>query len=527
MSNSMRLFIVFSVNLIIAFGFYYEQLDAGVDSISSDLANIIPVCKKMDQPSLYQDDLYLSDLEDVRYYTPFFVQSLRFIAVFFDYDYIQALNFMGLLVHLIYGISWFYFFYIIKKDFWLSLFFSLFVRGIIWPPGGELLGISEMWTIMPRTLLMAFLPIPLILYHYLKKYKEFFSFLALGLIFNFHPITGLGAIIGFMTFYFAFFYFRKEHHKIYNLKHVFLIFGSCFLGMLPYLLTYTFKVENNVVIDQNAFNEAIRLRIPKIFFNPISFIMKWDRGSFYFFLICFFLFGFFDSSPRKYIFKSLLFSCISIFLLANLSVYVEQILNYVLGSNLRMSFQLIRFQKLIIVVFQIGLFLLLIELIKKFSIPNYFKIAFLGVYCFLLMVSSHSVFSKLPLLGDDLTTFILPDTYKFIPRKIHDEDLRNMLTYIELNTAPQSIFYGTYLIRAGASRSVVLDYKGASMLIEGNPVKLMNWHEEISAYNLIQNDEGKADFLKSKNVTFVLDTKVWDSLKEVKVIGKYYLYRVN
>ncbi len=80
------------------------------------------------------------------------------------------------------------------------MFFSLFIRGILWPPGGELLGISELWTLMPRTVFMAFLPVPFLIYCYFKKFRVFFSFLVLGLIFNFHPITGLGAIIGYVIF---------------------------------------------------------------------------------------------------------------------------------------------------------------------------------------------------------------------------------------------------------------------------------------------------------------------------------------
>ena len=125
--NRWKWFLVIFINFSIAAGFYITNLDAKVEDISSDLANIIPICKKIDNPKLYQNDLYLDNIKDVEYYTPFFVQSLRFFAKFVEYDYLQALNILSFCAPFIYGLSWFMLLFSLKKDYWLALFFSVFM----------------------------------------------------------------------------------------------------------------------------------------------------------------------------------------------------------------------------------------------------------------------------------------------------------------------------------------------------------------------------------------------------------------
>ena len=122
-----QFFVAIFVNLVIAIAFFISNLNAEVTDISSDLANIIPICKKLDNPSLYQNDLYLGDINNVKYYTPFYVETLRFIAKFTHFDYIQALNVLSLLTHFIYGMLWFYLLFLIRKDFIIALLFSIFI----------------------------------------------------------------------------------------------------------------------------------------------------------------------------------------------------------------------------------------------------------------------------------------------------------------------------------------------------------------------------------------------------------------
>lgn len=520
-----ELIFVLVLNLLIAFAFYLDGTHAKIQDISSDLANIIPVCKKIDNPQLYKNDLFLDDIQNVEYYTPFFVQSLRFFSKFVNQDYLKALNLLSFFSHFLYGIIWFFFFYKLRHQFWAALIFSIFIRGIIWPPGGELLGISGLWTIMPRTIYSVFFPIPFILFLSLKKYKLILSSLALGLIFNFHPITGIGGIIVYFSVYLLYKYYNNDLFLSKSFKELILAFSFCFLGMIPFLLTYFTGVENAISFDQAIFKDAFFARIPKLFSDPVRFILSWNRPVLYLFLILFLLFYFFDSSKNKISFKVLFFSALIVFLIANLSVYIEEIINSVFNKNIRMSFQLIRFQKLIIVLFQIGIFLLLVEIFKLTKANIKIKYALFLVYFSLLIFSSLTFFSKMPFIGDDLSTLILPNNIKFNSKNSTNYDLSEMIDYLKHNTEQDAVFLGSYLIRAGADRSVVLDAKGASMLIEGNPIKFIQWYKDRNEFKAKVGYE-KVEFLKSKGVNYILSEDEWSGLEPLKVIGNVFLYKI-
>jgi hypothetical protein len=524
--NRLKWFLLIFVNFTIAAGFYISNLEAQVEDISSDLANIIPICKKIDNPKLYQNDLYLDNIEDVEYYTPFFVQSLRFFAKFVEYDYLQALNLLSFCAHFIYGLSWFMLLFSLKKDYWLALFFSVFIRGILWPPGAELLGISDLWTIMPRTVYSAFLPIPFLIYFKLKKYNLIVASFVLGLIFNFHPITGLGGIILYFSIFVLYNYYLLNE-KILNIgKKLLTALLFCFIGMLPFIITYATKVDNVISFDQALFNKAFLSRIPSKFNNPIRYILDWNGPIMYFFGILFIVYYFFDSSKNKVNFKILFISSFVLFFTANFSVYIENLINILFNKNIRMSFQLIRYQKLIIILFQIGLFLMLIEIFKLLSPLNKYKPYMFFGYLVLLFFSTSPLLSRFPIIGDDLTTSVLPKSMSCYSDNLSNYNLSKMIDYVKKNTENDAVFYGSYLIRTGANKSVILDSKGAGMLIEGNPAKFINWYNDKSKFKTLSTND-KIAFLKNKNADYIIDDKSWDDLKPIKKIGDIYLYKIN
>ena len=520
-----KIIIVLVLNFIIAAGFYIWNLSARVQDISSDLGNIIPICKKIDDPTLYQNDLYLDQLSDVEYYTPFFVQSLRFFSKFTNSDYLQALNLLSFFTHFFYGFLWFFLFYKLKKDFWMALLFSIFIRGVIWPPGGELLGISDLWTIMPRTIYTVFLPLPFLLFTQLKKYNNALTALTLGLIFNFHPISGIGGIIIYFSLYVLFIYYRKEFYSKQFLKQFLLSVLFCIIGMLPYLITYFVKVENTILFDQKEFDIAFFERIPSYFVDPIRFLSKWNLPVLYFFMFLFFGYYFLDTSTKKINFKILFFSAFILFATANASVYIEQFLNNTFERNIRMSFQLIRFQKFIILIFQVGLYLSVVEVFKKIGLSNRVKSSIFVGYCVMLICSTLPILSRIPLISDDLSTSILPNNLKLYHKVKENYDLSEMIDYVKLNTPKNAVFYGDFLIRTGADRSVVLDHKGASMLIEGNPIKLIQWQKDIKLLRELSSTE-KVTFLKSKKVNYIITLNPWPELSPIEVIGSVYLYKI-
>jgi cell shape-determining protein MreD len=518
---------VFFLNLAIALGFYYDDRNANATDISSDLGNIIPICMKLDNLDSFKNDLYLSDSKDVEYYTPFYVQSLRYLSKITNGDYIKALNILGFITHLIYGMSWFLLFYTLKKEYWLAIISSLLIRGVVWPPGGELLGISELWTIMPRTVFLALVPLPFIAYVYLKKHKIIISGFLLGFILNFHPLSGIGIIVAYFSIFMLHNYYQKTLWTKIFVKNLTVLILSCFIGLLPFLITYLTAVKTNLRIDPNTYELALSARIDSIFMNPIEFMTQWNRPPLIFFGTVFLIYYFFDTSYKKINFKILFFTALIVFVSANSFAYFESFINELFSKNIRMAFQLIRYQKFILVLFQIGFYLLLVELFTKYFANTLFKIISFVGYTVVLIISTLPVFKSVPFVGDDITTEVLPKSFK-IYNRIEDEkkkDLGLMLEYVKNNTEKDAVFYGSSLIRTAANRAVVLDGKGAGMLIEGNLEKFVKWYLDLKQYNSLTIN-GKIAFLKSKKANYIIDDTVWSGLIPKKKIGEYYLYRI-
>ncbi|HEX9979472.1 MAG TPA: hypothetical protein VGB50_02780 [Flavobacterium sp.] len=526
--NLKRLVIVFVINAVISFGYYFQNRDADVTEISSDLANIIPICKKLDDPSLFKQDLFLNDINDVKYYTPFYVQSLRFFAFFTQGDYLQALNLLSLFTHLIYGLSWFFLFYAIGKDFLLALLFSVFFRGILWPPGGELLGISDLWTIMPRTVFTAIAPLPFLIFRLSSKYNLALAAFVLGIISNFHPISGVGAIVIYFSAYIVNAHFTGSLLDRKFIRKLILAMACCIAGLLPYLITYVLHIKVEPQFSDELYNQAFRRRISDIFVQPLQFILSWKRPILVFFLVPFVVYYFFDTSRHKRNFKILFTAILILFLTANSLVYIENAVNGLFEKKLRMSFQLIRYQKFLLVLLQVATFLLICELCAKFKIGAKAKIGALALFFILAFFSSHPVFSRLPLVGDDMMTSILPDAFKFYnaPGEDPQEGLAEIISDAKTLTPKDAVFYGSYLVRSGADRSVVLDSKGAGMLIEGNMNKFVQWYLDEKQFKSLEAAP-KIDFLRSKNVDYVIVDTVWSGQAMIKSRGKYKLYKIS
>ncbi|MFT3795438.1 hypothetical protein [Flavobacterium sp.] len=525
--NYKKVLLVLFVNVCIALGYYIDNRDASVLEISSDLANIIPICKKLDNPALYQNDLYLSDINDVKYYTPFYVETVRGFAQLTHGDYLQALNLLSFFSHILYGVLWFFFFYTLRRDFLLALAFSVFFRGILWPPGGELLGISSLWTIMPRTLFIALAPLPFLTYCYLKKYRMAVSGLILGLLLNFHPISGVGLLVVCAAAFVAYRGFEEKKLSLAMWRDL-IVAGVFFgIGMMPYLLTYTTNIKVDLQYSQALYNEAFLQRISGSFLDPMIFIPAWSRPITFFLLIPFLGYYFFDRSEGKRNFKILLFTILVLFIAANSFVYVESAANRLLHKNIRMAFQLIRIQKLLLVLLQIGLYLFIVELFSRFAVKELYKrIAVIGFFVF-LSLSSLPLFAKIPVLGDDLMTNIYPSTLKVSnPDELgRNSDISHMIDYIKQHTPKDAVFYGSFYIRAGADRSVVLDGKGAGMLIEGNANKFVQWYLDIQKLKTM-GPEQKIAFLKSKKVSYVVTDKIEPGMILVNKIGAVYLFKI-
>lgn len=513
------------INLALALGFFYEQRDAQVFEISSDLANIIPVCMKLDDPSSFSRDLFLSDVNDVKYYTPFFIQTLRGFAVLTQGDYLQALNLLSLVTHLFYGIGWFFVFYTLRRDFTLALVFSVFFRGILWPPGGELLGISSLWTMMPRTLFIALAPLPILAYCWLPKWRVPVSGLLLGLILNFHPISGLAFAVCCFAVFTAYWWYVNGRLSARFWKEFLLLAAFFVLGMSPYLFTYLSNIKFELDYSQALYDEAFFHRIDPFFTQPTVFVLRWLRPNMLVFALVFGIFWYFDQSPRKRNFYILLFGILTLFVISNGFEYVQRWINAAFGKNIRMAFQLIRMQKYMLVLLLVAFYLLLWELSQKFGLSRRTKGILAAAFFLILSLSSLPMFARVPLLGDDLITGIYPKIFK--PGAQNDLNRRTynreMMAFIKAHTAKDALFYGTFFVRAGAGRAVALDGKGAGMLIEGDPNKFIRWYLESRAFEKLAPPQ-QYEYLRKKGVNYLWADQPVSGLRLVKHSGYHYLY---
>ncbi len=81
-----------------------------------------------------------------------------------------------------------------------------------------------------------------------------------------------------------------------------------------------------------------------------------------------------------------------------------------------------------------------------------------------------------------------------------------MAEYIKKNTSKKAVFFNNYYLRAAAQRSVLFDSKGANILVEGNPQKLIEWNKAKSYLKNISEEE-RIEFLKKEGVTHFLSQK--------------------
>lgn len=518
------------LNLTIALGFFFENRGTGFSQWSSDLHNSIPVCYKLDDNSLFRKDLYLYDVNNVRYYTPFYIQTIRFFAWCTQGDYLLALNIFATLLHLVYGIAWFLLFRKIFGQFLLALFLSVLIRGILWLPGLEIWGISDLWTMMPRTMYAAFLPIPALLL--LQKTRKSFYAAALlaGLIFNFHPITGMGGslLLALLVAGYAWLW----EYKI-PFRDVAMALLLMLVGMSPFLSTYFTQTDSKAAYDIAEYKAAFLMRIPAFFEQPLTFLRLWVRGSMLLFalpMIAFYLYARFRDRDYRKTATLLMLLSVGLIVVFSVSVYVENAVNAMLGTNLRMAFQIIRAQKLAVLpgYFAIG-FLVKIALGQKTFMTQLFRAAF-AVFLLGLLLAKEPPLNKIPFFKDDIAASIFPNFREILADPADKKTpMDRMAAFINTHTSVHDVFYGSFLVRPACKRSVVLDGKGASMLIEGNPQAFINWGRETQMLREFATDAQKIAFLRDqKSVTYIVsDRPMSGPVELMHTEDKWRLYKIR
>ncbi len=526
-NNKFKFLIVIAINLTISLAYYFENSNTTYSQLSSDLLNIIPIAQKYDNPELYKNDLYVDTIENVKYYTPFYVQTLRFLAKFNDYNYLQALNIMHTICHFVFGVLWFLLFFKYAKHFWLALFMSVFVRGIVWVPGLEVLGISGLWSMMPRTLYIALFPLPFLLLTNKLSSIIIASFI-IGFIFNFHPITGLGGIMLFLLFLF-FYSICFKSDMIFSFRNTVLVLLSLIVGMLPFILTYFGKTSSTVTYDLGLFDKAFQARIPVIFKNPVEFSLYWFKNKSALFLIPVIIYYIISKKNKNEFKKARVIALLTLllFIIPLTSVYFESFVNNVFNQNFRMSFQLIRTQKMVVIPSYFAMFFLLVYFFKNTLLKNWLT-PFLLFYFLVLVFSKPNSFISGTIFNTAIFNSVLPFNLSVgKPSQSGNKTKDAMAKYIEKNTQIDAVLFGDYFYRCAAKRSVILDNKGASMIIESNPSKLIQWYLDKQHYKRLATFNEKVEFLKSLGVDYYITENDNYNLKITHKINKLILYKLE
>jgi hypothetical protein len=525
--NKLRIALVLVLNITIAIVYYLDNLNANYSELSSDIQNIIPVAQKFDNPNLFQDDLYVNNLNNVKYYTPFYVQTLRCIAKFTDYNYVQAINVLGLICHLLFGILWFFLLYKFVNNYWVAFFISIILRGVIWLPGLEIWGISDLWTIMPRTVYISLMPIPFLLISQ-QFIKLLFGGVLIGLIFNFHPITGLGGILMFVTLVVLLLYYYPKLRERFSVPKLLCLILAIGLGISPFIITYFGKTSVAVTYDLNAFNEAFNARIPEYFKNPWLFLKQWFGFKTLFYIIpllLYVLIAFKERGIGKNA-KLLLVLTLILIVIPSLAIPLERLVNGVFNTNLRMSFQLIRMQKVAIIPCVFALVFVLDYVFSKIKTPHILP-AVVFVYVCILVFSKSEMLNNVPFFGDDISKSILPRSLSaFAPEDRKPLAIDKMAKYIKAHTKTTDVICGSHVLRGATKRSIIFDGKGASMLIEGNPKRFTQWQKRQKTINNFTTIDEVISYLRYFNADYFVTTSTIPQCELVHSEGKLKLYKL-
>lgn len=521
--------LVISFFVLLSVGFFLDGIASNVTSLSGDQINILTIVKKLDYPQLYRNDQIAADIAPLKYYTPSFVNLIRFFSGS-DHEYILGLSLLNFFMSIIYSLGW-YFFFSQWGNSWTAFVLSFVSRGIIWLPAYEIWGIADIWTVLPRTLLLALLPWVLLIWKLMRdrKYGYFIPFLLVGLLGNVHPISGVGIAAAILISDIYLSIVSKASSRSL-LKRAF--FGGMFIviGLSPYLFTYFGNIGNISLANQTELDAAILYRIGSTITSVQANLVRWLRPQLFIFillpyLVLFIFPGLLTNRNRAEIFSWLFFSA-SVIFVSYMPIPIEALLEK-FNITLRVSFQLIRNAKYILVPVWVLYLFILNFLSQKYLLGRFgtkVKITSVILLIFLAITSKSAIFNNVPLIGDDIIRSLWPG---FGRNAKIDTDLTKMLDWITMRTDPSAYFVGPRIIRIGADRSVIHDMAGAGMLIEGDPAKFVDAYKKEMEIKSSESDLEKACLFRSWGADYWLKESIARGLVPEYSIGKWSIYDLN
>ena len=301
--------------------------------------------------------------------------------------------------------------------------------------------------------------------------------------------------------------------------------------MLPFILNYIANISISADYDLELYKEALSAKYPSFFTNPTTFWKEWFKPKFAIYastVIIFVLFVWQKGSQKdKVRMKYVLILSALLFIIPNMAAFAEALINNLFDVNIRMSFQLVRMQKLLILAAFFSIAFSIDILYRNDRFKKYFPYIF-GTFILLLVIGKHKTFDTIPFISNDIVRRILPNTLSFgnIVSDNENEGLNEILIFIREELPKDAILFAPDIGRSGGRRSVVLDSKGANMLIEGNPKRYIQWYKDYRAFKKLSRLEAN-QFLRDYGVDYVL---IYIDLPEFETVmkkGKWRLYKVN
>jgi len=463
-------------SLLLSGIFFVDGMSADVSRLSGDQINILTIAAKKDHPDLFQRDLIVGNPQDTAYYIPWFIDVIRYLSLP-DHDYIRGLNILLALTSIIYLWGWWLLFSLWGNR-WTAAGLALLARGIMYPPGNELWGISALWTMLPRTLFTAVLPWVLWLWlreraNPASKAWPLIGF-SCGALINIHPISGACVTCALLIADLV--SGLREGLAMRAVLTRAIVGGvAIVLGAAPYLFIFLTNLGSMEVVDPVAFDRALRMRLAEMFLDVRLYLAEWLSPKWFVlaagpWLLCAFVWRRLSPSDRRVAFTLGAFAvvclCVSV-IPATLETWLRGF-----GYTPRFGFQLVRTGKFLLVPSFVLVALLVARATDWMRGRGYpmrpIAAASIALCLLVVLTARHPFFDAVPLVGDDIVRQLLPPGDP-PPTERDIQGLMSVMQWIQAHTPTDATFVGPRLLRVGALRPVIHDFAGAVMLVEGNP----------------------------------------------------------
>ncbi len=514
--------------------FYLEGRKATIADLCGDQVNILTLCVKKDNPHLLTEDNVVGRAANVDYYIPAFVNALRVFSGA-DRDYLRGLNLCLFLTSIFYTVGW-WLLYSRWGNFWIAGSLALLTRGVLWPPGNELWGIGSLWTMLPRTLFVAGLPWVLWLWFAGRNcaWKRYFAALLLGIIGNVHPVSG-ASVIAAVVLAEVGWTLAETGRAGFALRRAAAFGGFCLLGLAPYIWIYLARQGGYGSASRAEFDEALRMRLGPTFLEPGRYLIRFCRIQWLLTLGVPWLGLLLLSREQRARNRSILYALMSFWngcLLVTFGCFYLESLLRSLGSQANFAFQLVRGGKYLLVPSFIVLCIVCsgIAMGLKRRLPHGQALVAIGciLFCLSTIFSRLPVFDGIPVLGDDVCRELWPKILVGKKKTGSATRIDGVLHWIRENTPKEAKFIGPRWIRVGALRSVIHDWGGAGMLIEGNPEAFVQAARREKAFRdaRASGDVKTLQLLAEWGADFWVTKDVIPSAEVAYLDGNWCVYRI-